>query len=437
MQTNDSMDSSDIRAEETQEPSEKFFEEDGVSGDAGCEPPVCRPAGAAEAAGPLKKKHVLRSVLLGIGGVIVLLAVASVLFINSKLNKLNRSGSAIPQNPEEIAEVVGSEAEPEEELEEPPEEEISTEGMETRESGGELPEGEAETDRGIINILLIGTDELTNNLAWRANDLGRADSVILCSLNKGTGDIKLVSFERSLGVPMPDGKGDVKLSSSFNYNMGAGPQLTDIIRKCFLLDIDGYVHVDVNMFKDVIDAIGGVDIELTYKEADWIHHYTDPRTKTHPDVHEGMNHMDGWLALRYCRLRKVDSDWHRVERQRNTIQAIVDKLKGLSILELNEVADKLLPLVETDLTNAQIATYLLSAPRFLHATVSEQLTVPDRDNIWTYTGQQGKSMFGCDFNYEISRINKLIYGIETAETVPADEAGETETEADAQSTPAA
>ena len=96
MQTNDFMDNSDIRAEETQEPSEKSFEEDGVSGDAGCEPPVCRPAGAAEAAGPLKKKHVLRSVLLGIGGVIVLLAVASVLFINSKLNKLNRSGSAIP-----------------------------------------------------------------------------------------------------------------------------------------------------------------------------------------------------------------------------------------------------------------------------------------------------------------------------------------------------
>jgi hypothetical protein len=107
-------------------------------------------------------------------------------------------------------------------------------------------------------------------------------------------------------------------------------------------------------------------------------------------------------ALKYCRLRSIDSNWHRIERQRTAIQAAMDRAKSLSLKELDALADVVLPLIHTNLTKEQISDLLLHANKYLGAT-AEQMTVPLR-----VPGQPAR----CDFQFEAERIRELIYGPE-------------------------
>ena len=265
--------------------------------------------------------------------------------------------------------------------------------------GPSQPRLNEEERSGIINILLIGTDERLDG----SDDQGRGDVTMLCSLDKSRGTVKLVSFERSTAVQWP-GHGDVMLTNAYSYG---GAELTmNAVRDCFRVDIAGYVHFDFDSFKDVIDAVGGVDIELTKAEADAL----TEDTYTEIWFSEGMNHLDGDGALRYCRLRRIDDNWQRVQRQRNTVQAILTRTKKLSLSRISELAETMLPLIDTDLTGRQLASLLLAAPKFAGAQ-AEQMTIPDRNNIWTYDGTD-ESVTGCDYRAESERLHEFIYGSE-------------------------
>ena len=151
------------------------------------------------------------------------------------------------------------------------------------------------------------------------------------------------------------------------------------------MDIAGYAHVDFDTFSQLVDAVGGVDIELTDAEA-WALGATT-----------GWNHMDGKLALSYCRLRSIDSNWQRIARQRTTVQAILNQVRNMNLAELNALAETVLPLIHTDLSKAEITSLLLSAPKFLGST-AEQMAVPDNNNQ------------NCDFQYETDRLRAFLYG---------------------------
>lgn len=263
--------------------------------------------------------------------------------------------------------------------------------------GPSQPRLNAEEQSGIINILLIGTDERLHD----SDDLGRGDVTMLCSLDRDSGSVKLVSFERSTAVPWP-GHGDVMLTNSFTY--GGAELTTDSVRNCFRVDIAGYVHMDFEAFQQAIDALGGVDIELTRAEADAL----TEDTYTQTWFSEGMNHLDGDGALRYCRLRRIDDNWQRVARQRSTVQAILSKTKGLTLAQLNTLAEKVLPLIDTDLSKRQLASLLIAAPKFIGAEAA-QMTIPDRDNIWMYNGAD-EGVTGCNYKAESERLHEFIYG---------------------------
>lgn len=263
--------------------------------------------------------------------------------------------------------------------------------------GPSQPRLNAEEQSGIINILLIGTDERLPD----SDDLGRGDVTMLCSLDRDSGSVKLVSFERSTAVPWP-GHGDVMLTNSFTY--GGAELTTDSVRNCFRVDIAGYVHMDFEAFQQAIDALGGVDIELTRAEADAL----TEDTYTQTWFSEGMNHLDGDGALRYCRLRRIDDNWQRVARQRSTVQAILSKTKGLTLAQLNTLAEKVLPLIDTDLSKRQLASLLIAAPKFIGAEAA-QMTIPDRDNIWMYNGAD-EGVTGCNYKAESERLHEFIYG---------------------------
>lgn len=238
-------------------------------------------------------------------------------------------------------------------------------------------EGEIYKGKNVINILLIGSDYRIPH----TSDPGRADVTMLCSLNKKTGSIKLVSFERGIMLDVP-GVGQDLLTHSFHW--GGAELTTNLLREYFLVDIAGYAHVDFDSFSAVVDAVGGVDITLTNAEAN--------RLK----LPTGLNHLDGANALRYCRLRSIDSNWQRIARQRTTVQAILNRVKNMSVRELDQLSQKVLPLIHTDLSKGEITSILMNATKFFGVT-AEQMTIPDHNNQY------------CDFQYEADRLHDFLY----------------------------
>lgn len=244
-------------------------------------------------------------------------------------------------------------------------------------SSGNKAEGEVKRENNVVNVLLIGSDYRIPN----TSDPGRADVTMLCSLNKKTGEINLVSFERGIMVEVP-GVGIDLLTHSFHW--GGAELTTNIIRDYFLLDVAGYAHVDFDSFESLVDAVGGVDITLTEAEAGRLHLKT------------GLNHLNGAQALSYCRLRSIDSNWQRIARQRTTVQAILNQVKDMKLSELDKLADKVLPLIHTDLSKTEITSLLMSAPKFLGKTAG-QMAVPDHNDQH------------CDFQYEHDRLQAFLY----------------------------
>ena len=254
-----------------------------------------------------------------------------------------------------------------------------------------LPGGEGDT----VKVLLIGSDQRMAD----GSDIGRGDVTMLCALNKKTGAIKLVSFERSLGVPWP-GHGDVMLTSFYRFNGAAAT--VENLSELFDVKIDGYAHVDFDTFRQIIETIGGVDVELSAEEA-----YGVNSALGWSACGEGENHMDGAAALAFCRLRAIDDNWNRTGRQRRVIQAILTKSKSLSLSELNELADTVLPLIDTDLSNSEIAGLLLSAGKFAGAE-TEQMMLPDRSKTWGDYGAEAVTR--CDYDSETGRLRDFLRG---------------------------
>lgn len=281
--------------------------------------------------------------------------------------------------------------------------EENMEGLIVLEGEPVLPDWEIFRDKDVLNILLIGTDERSEE--FNAN--ARSDSMILVSVNRKTDGIKLVSLERGMGVPVLSGEYEGQydwLTHMFRY--GGADLLLETIRTCFKVDVEYYVRVNFHTLAQIIDGVGGVDIELTQEEADYLH--DNGQVGIFPDVTAGMNRLDGEKALAYSRIRKIDSDWKRVERQRNVIQQVVYQAKGLHLLQLNAFADKVLPLVRTNLTKGEIASLIFIAPDFMGATL-EQMTIPVQGSYGSMTGMGGRHLYAVDFEENAKVLHDFLY----------------------------
>lgn len=275
----------------------------------------------------------------------------------------------------------------------------------------EIPDSPVWQDSDVLNVLLIGTDERSEAFSENA----RSDSMILVSINKATRQIKLISLERGMGVPVLEGQyaGQYDwLTHIFRY--GGAELLLKTVQTCFSVDVDRYVRINFNTVRSAIDALGGVDIELSQAEADFLndpdarHMWLgrEPRTVT-----AGLNHMDGVTTLTYARIRAIDSDWRRVERQRKVIIAVIDQLKESGFAGLDTLADQVLPLVQTNFTQLELAGLLLCAPTFVNATV-EQMTIPQAGTYGTMSGMGGRTLYAVDFEKNVKILRDFIYETE-------------------------
>ncbi len=320
-----------------------------------------------------RRRRALRVVLVLLCLLVLLPLAAAGLYYNSLLNRLNFDTGAPYETAAETAEPQAADTPGNSAQEKQP---LLSEDI-PQISSGNRAEGKPYKGKNVINILLIGSDYRIPH----TSDPGRADVTMLCSLNKKTGSIKLVSFERGIMVEVPEVGTDL-LTHSFHW--GGAELTTDIVREYFLLDIAGYAHVDFDSFSALVDAVGGVDITLTNAEA---------RVLKLP---AGPNHLYGADALHYCRLRSIDSNWQRIARQRTTVQAILNRVKDMSLTEIDRLSQTILPLIHTDLSKGEITSILLNTPKFLGVT-AEQMTVPDNFDQH------------CDFQYEADRLRAFLY----------------------------
>lgn len=226
----------------------------------------------------------------------------------------------------------------------------------------------------VTNILLIGADDDNGGSS-------RSDSMILVSVDYIHQKIKLTSFLRDCWVEIPSTGKSAKINSAFAK--GGAPLLCNTIEYNFLVDIDHYVKVDFDMFREIIDELGGVEVEVTQKEAEFIN-----RT-TRQTVNSGIVTLNGDEALVYARIRKLDSDYKRTERQRKIISALINKANNKNVGELFEMVKKVAPLIESDMSPLTVSGLMFKCGIPALGFVIEQMQMPDDSMMTTgYVGDQ-------------------------------------------------
>ncbi len=197
-------------------------------------------------------------------------------------------------------------------------------------------------DHSVINILLIGVEN-HDNLKY-----GRSDSMMIASMDKDGGDLKLVSLMRDMYVEIP-GYSDNRLNAAFAFG---GPELLlETIELNFGVVCDGYAMVDYEGFEKIIDYIGGLEISLTAEEAHYLNttNYISDKKQRH--VVEGLQTMTGNQVVGYCRIRHVQTanglgtDFGRTYRQRVVMNKIFEKYKNSSVSTLYNAMNDCLPYI--------------------------------------------------------------------------------------------
>ena len=206
---------------------------------------------------------------------------------------------------------------------------------------------------GIYNLLLLGIDNPGDSIT------GRSDTMLLASVNARTGTLKLISFMRDTYVSIP-GNGHNKLNAAYAY--GGAELLIETLEKSFGVQVDGYVAVNYQLMADLVDAIGGIDLTVTKDEMKKLNgileYYNRQRGADRSEqllTEYGDLHLTGLQAMSYARIRKLDSDFVRVERQQRVIQAIYKQLETLELTKLISVMTTYIGKVSTDVTLAEAA----------------------------------------------------------------------------------
>lgn len=248
-----------------------------------------------------------------------------------------------------------------------------------------IGQSELFSSESVKNILFIGSD------ARGDVDGQRSDTMILFSIDQKNGQIKLTSFLRDSYVYIPSKGYKSKLNSAFSYG---GTQLViDTIEYNFGVDIDHYVMVSFDAFQQLIDLMGGLTIEgVTAKEAQYMNNVVDIKS-----VKEGTNKMNGFTALWYCRIRKLDSDFYRTQRQRKVISAVVNQAKKTNPFKLANICKQVLPNISTDIDKNEMTTLAVGAVlSFLRYDIVQQ-QIP-ADGTWSSQRINGSDVIAMNID---------------------------------------
>ena len=217
-----------------------------------------------------------------------------------------------------------------------------------------------ERGTGYLNVALFGVDS-------RDNELGegtRSDTIMIASLNRETLEVKISSVYRDTLLQQSDGTLN-KANAAYAYG---GPEgAVAMLNENLDMDIEHYVTVNFNALIDVIDAVGGVEIDVQQEEISYINGYATEIIKvTGKDsmgvMEPGLQTLNGVQATAYSRIRyTAGDDFKRAERQREVLTKVIEKLQGASLSQINKIIDKVFPEVSTNFTLTEILDYALDA----------------------------------------------------------------------------
>lgn len=256
----------------------------------------------------------------------------------------------------------------------------------------------------VKNVLLIGVDSKSK----------LSDSMILVSINERTHQIHLVSFYRDSYTYMKKNAMSPGHYAKLNAAYGAGGAkcLVSTLENDYKIDIDSYALVDYSTFPKVIDSLGGITVKVTQKEANYLNRTWYKWTTTGHKIqfHSGNMHMDGEHALMFCRIRKLDSDVGRTERQRRVILAIMNRFKNASLGQINRAVNTLLPNIKTDMSKSAIMRYTTQAVTNKWSSYKvTQLTMPtSKSCIEGMAGDQW--IWIVDYELAARELQKTLYG---------------------------
>lgn len=237
-----------------------------------------------------------------------------------------------------------------------------------------MPEPLYTEQKGITNILLIGTD------ARNLNEKSRSDSMIIATIDDNNKKIKFTSLMRDSYVDIPLHKTQ-KLNAAYAFG---GPELLmKTIELNFKIKLDKYIIVNFWGFEDVINSVGGIDVDIKEKDIKEINKFigeTDS-VKSPPLTKAGYQHLDGQQALAYSRIRHTDTEYARTGRQREVLGILSQKLQGMSVTQYSSLMMKMLNYVKTNVEPATLLNYAYTVTSFKPIQM-EQLQIPLDELSW-------------------------------------------------------
>ena len=265
-----------------------------------------------------------------------------------------------------------------------------------------INEDQLHTDKNVINILLLGVD------AREGETVSRSDTMMIVSIDKNNGKMKITSFLRDSYVEIP-GYGWTKLNAA--CSQGGVDLVWDTLEYNFKIKIDNYMKVDFIAFEKLIDSLGGVDVPITEKEAKYLndtwYEWTLTGNQLTYDSGDSV-HLNGEEALMFCRIRKLDSDFERTRRQRDTISGIKQEMMHTNPIELLKLSNSVLPHIETDITSSKMISLGIGAIfKYLHYDI-ESLGVPI-DGTWHSENKSAGSCLVFDIDDTAETLYNYIY----------------------------
>ena len=262
-------------------------------------------------------------------------------------------------------------------------------------------------DEDVYNLLLVGVDR--RDKTWNGN----SDSMMLVSINHTAKRVSVVSLMRDTYVNIPE-HGYNKLNAA--YALGGGPLLTETITDTYKVDVSRYAAVDFENMIQIIDALGGIDLEMTDAEVEVANGYMLDMCNTlglngydYVLPGGGVYHCNGVQAVAYARNRYVgNSDYARTERQRYVISQIIEEVKRMDVAQLTQFVKDVLPLVTHNVEETEIWDLVTKAPEIL-----QYKFVQDRipyDNMYDVIYVDSQDMLVPQWETTIEKLHNTIYG---------------------------
>lgn len=267
-----------------------------------------------------------------------------------------------------------------------------------------------EMSEGYTNVALFGIDSRENGSFGKGS---RSDSIIVASINNKTGDVKLCSVYRDSYLNLSD---DTYKKANEAYAKGGPEQAIKMLNMNLDLNITKYVAVDFNAITKVVDALGGIEIDVQEDELEHLNNYTVETSavtgvKTSKLTKPGLQLLDGVQATSYARIRyTAGSDYKRTERQRLVIQKIVEKAKKADLKTLNKIINEVFPSVSTNFNIADVLALSTDAAKY---NIGDTTGFPFEKETKNWSKSVGDAVVPVNLEKNVQELHAFLFGEES------------------------